>query len=139
MKPEQHPDTFRPSPWEEDLVREAENLSTPPAPESWQRLESLLDSPQDIRRRPVIALDPKWLLAASLAGLVLLAWLLVRPTATEGDWTVQDISEPAAGYYRDYLAAAHGLSGYRPIGEGQAPLDTRHTPATAGEDTLRDL
>jgi len=139
MKPESQTDDFRPSAWEEALIREAEDLSENPRDTSWPRLEALL------RRKPSsapIRMPGKyrqWMLAASLAGLGLLTWILLRPSSQETVLSVQEISEPAPGYYRDYLAAAHVLSGYSPILEGKEPLDTRHTPASSGEDTLRDL
>jgi hypothetical protein len=73
--------------------------------------------------------------AAAILGLV----LAIRQTLLPGDppaaWTSQEIRDIPPGYFAHYLAAAHELAGYRPVGEGgdsgfgaSHPLD--HSPVT---------
>jgi hypothetical protein len=121
--------------WEQRLRAESDALQCTPHPASWEKLDTLLDRPTASGPGRIRWLARTLVAAAAILGLV----LAIRQTLLPGDppaaWTSQEIRDIPPGYFAHYLAAAHELAGYRPVGEGgdsgfgaSHPLD--HSPVT---------
>jgi hypothetical protein len=106
--------------WEQRLKAESDALRCSPDPGSWEKLNTLLARPTVSGPRRVRWLARTLVAAAAMLGLVLVARHTLLPADHSVVWSGQEVRETQPGYFDHYLAAAHGLTGYRPVGEGGA-------------------
>ncbi len=128
--------------FEKGLVKASDSLSIQPNPDSWNQLESMIDTDKRQSPRRTYSLS-QWIKYAVAASFVLAVGVYGINHLSKAPKLVQeDLGVDAAPYFTSYLAASHHIAGYAPVLEGSRvnKLSPQNVPINAAsEDTFMEL
>lgn len=104
--------------FEKELVNASDKLALSPNPDSWQRLEKMIDSRHRHSPKPIYSLYRWFTYVAAASVLLAVSIWGVNRLSGPPQLIQENIVAEATPYFSSYLATSHELAGYKPVVEG---------------------